>query len=103
MDRILIEKNMIGKKETKKIVNLVLKETKADQIEIIIFNYDQALTRYANNYIHQNVNESDTTISIRAIFGKKIGSAATNSLDPKRIKETVKWAEQIARFQKENY
>jgi len=94
--------DMIGRKEVKKIVNLALKESKADQVEVNIFNYDQALTRFANNYIHQNVNESNTSISVRAIFGKKIGSASTNSLDPKKIKETVKWAEQIAQFQKEN-
>jgi predicted Zn-dependent protease len=36
------------------------------------------------------------------VFGKKIGSASTNSLDPKKITETVKWAEKIAGFQKEN-
>lgn len=99
MDRI---KDMIGRKEARKIVNLALKESKADQIEVNIFNYDQALTRFANNYIHQNVNESNTSISVRAIFDKKIGSASTNSLDPKKIRETVQWAEEIAQFQKKN-
>jgi PmbA protein len=93
---------MIGKKKAKEIVDLVLNEATADQTEIIIFNFDQALTRFANNYIHQNVNESNTSISIRAIFGKKIGSAATNSLEPQKIRETVQWAEKIAKFQKEN-
>lgn len=93
---------MIGKKEAKKIVNIALKHTKADQTEVVIFNQTQALTRFANNYIHQNVNESNSTISIRVVFGKKIGSASTNSLAPKKIKETVKWAEEIAKFQHEN-
>lgn len=94
--------DMIGRKEAKKIIHLAIKESKADQIEVNIFNYDQALTRFANNYIHQNVNEANTSISVRAVFGKKIGSASTNSLDPKKIRETVQWAEEIARFQKEN-
>jgi len=93
---------MIGKKEAKKIIKSVLKETRADQTEVIIFNYNQALTRFANNYIHQNVNESNSSISIRVIFGKKIGIASTNSLSPKKIKEAVKWAEEIAKFQKAN-
>jgi PmbA protein len=93
---------MIGRERAKEIVNLVLNEATADQTEIIIFNFDQALTRFANNYIHQNVNESNTSISVRTIFGKKIGSASTNSLEPQKIRETVKWAEEIARFQKEN-
>jgi predicted Zn-dependent protease len=93
---------MIGKKAVKNIVDLVLKESKADQVEVLIFNYDQALTRFANNYIHQNVNESNTGVSIRAIFGRKIGSASTNSLEPQKIRDTVHWAENIARYQKDN-
>jgi PmbA protein len=93
---------MIGKKEIKKLVDIALQYTKADQIEVSVFNHDQALTRFANNYIHQNVNESNTSISIRVAFGKKIGSASTNSLKPDKIKETVKWAEEIAKFQRDN-
>jgi PmbA protein len=93
---------MIGKTAAKNLVNLVLKESKADQVEVSIFNYDQALTRFANNYIHQNVNESNTGVNVRSIFGKKIGSASTNSLDPQKIRDTVRWAETIARFQKDN-
>jgi len=93
---------IIGRKQIEKIVNIALSQSKADQIEVVIFNYRQALTRFANNYIHQNVKESNKNISIRVAFGKKIGCASTNALVPKRIRETVKWAEEIARFQPEN-
>jgi PmbA protein len=93
---------MLGKKEMKRIVKETLEYSKADQIEVTVFNDDQALTRFANNYIHQNVRESNTNISVRVAFGKKIGSASTNSLDRKRIKETVAWADRIAQFQREN-
>jgi len=93
---------MIGKTAAKNLVNLVLKESKADQVEVLVYNYDQALTRFANNYIHQNVNESNTGVNVRSIFGKRIGSASTNSLDPQKVRDTVRWAETIARFQKDN-
>ena len=93
---------MIGKKKIEEIVGSAMKCTKADQIEISVFNQDQALTRFANNHIHQNVNESNTTFSARVAFGKRIGHASTNSLEPRRVKETVRWAEHIAGFQKEN-
>jgi PmbA protein len=93
---------MIGKREAKKILNFVMKQSKADQTEVSLVNHDQALTRFANNYIHQNVSESDSTVSIRVVFGKKIGAAATNSLELKKIRDTVAWAEKIAQFQKEN-
>lgn len=93
---------MIGKAQAKKITNLVFKASRADQVEVLFYGYNQALTRFANNYIHQNVNESNVSVGIRSIFGKKIGSASTNSLDPKRIQETVAWSERIASFQRDN-
>jgi len=93
---------MIEKNEAKKIIDYTLKKSKADQTEVVIFHFDSALTRYANNYIHQNVQESNINVLIRSIFGKKIGSAYTNSISPQKIKETLHWAETIARFQIDN-
>ncbi|KPK67296.1 hypothetical protein AMJ87_13575 [candidate division WOR_3 bacterium SM23_60] len=93
---------MIGKTEIKQITDRAMKYTKADQVMVSIFNQNQALTRFANNHIHQNVNESNSLFSVSVAFGKRIGHASTNSLDSHRIRETVTWADQIARFQKEN-
>jgi PmbA protein len=93
---------MIGKREARKIVNSVVKMSKASQVEVSILNHEQALTRFANNYIHQNVSEENSSISVRVIFGKKVGIASTNSLELKKIRETVEWAENIAHLQKEN-
>ena len=93
---------MIGKREARRIVNFVKENSDADQVEVSILNHEQALTRFANNYIHQNVSESNSSISIRVVFGKKIGIASTNSLDLKKIRETVAWAEKIAQLQREN-
>ncbi|MGB9720907.1 MAG: TldD/PmbA family protein [bacterium] len=93
---------MIDKKEAKKIIDYVLNESKADQTEVVIFDFDSALTRYANNYIHQNVQEANTGVFIRVAFGKKIGSSYTNSTTPNKVRETLRWAETIARFQIDN-
>ena len=93
---------MIGKKEARRILRMVFAHSKADQVEVSIFNHEQSLTRFANNYIHQNVNEANSSISIRAIFDRKIGFASTNSLDREKIKETLRWAEKIANLQREN-
>jgi PmbA protein len=93
---------MIGRREAKKIVNYVIKLSRADQVEVSIVNHEQALTRFANNYIHQNVSEANSSISVRVVFGKRLGIASTNSLQMKKIKEMVEWAENIAHLQKEN-
>jgi predicted Zn-dependent protease len=93
---------MIGRKKIRSIVNMIFDRSRADQVEVIITNYDSSLTRYANNYIHQNVSESNSSLSIRVIFGKKIGSASTSSLDPGMIKKVLGWAETVAHHQLPN-
>jgi predicted Zn-dependent protease len=93
---------MIEKDKAKKIVDYILKNSKADQTEVVIFDFDSALTRYANNYIHQNVQESNTGVHIRVAFGKKIGSSYTNSTEPDKVREALRWAETIARCQADN-
>lgn len=93
---------MLEKKDAKKIIDYILKKSKADQTEVVIYQFDSSLTRYANNYIHQNVEESNTVVLIRVIFGKKIGSSYTNSTALPKIEETLRWAETIARFQVDN-
>lgn len=93
---------MIGKNRARNLVRAVMRKAEADQTEILIYNFDQELTRFANNHIHQNVQESNTVVSVRSIFGKKIGSAATNSLDMKKLDDARRHSETIARCQREN-
>uniref|UniRef100_A0A7C4TCP5 TldD/PmbA family protein n=1 Tax=candidate division WOR-3 bacterium TaxID=2052148 RepID=A0A7C4TCP5_UNCW3 len=93
---------MLNKKDAKELIAMAIGFSSAEQIEVIIHSFDSALTRFANNYIHQNVYEANTTISVRVIFGKRIGTASTNSLALKNIKETIRCAERMAKFQTEN-
>ena len=53
----------------------------ADEAEALVFAQSSALTRFANNRIHQNVASEDTMVSVRAVVGKRVGVASTNRLD----------------------
>lgn len=88
--------------KVKKLISSVLRDSRADQVEVMVFNFSQALTRFANNYIHQNVQEANTTVSIRSVFGKKVGYAMTNSLETGKIREAQNWSETIAKLQRDN-
>jgi PmbA protein len=72
---------MIHEKEARKITDAVLGRCNGDSAEVTFFTFGNALTRFANNIIHQNVAEHDVEITIRYIIGKKIGTASTNRLD----------------------
>ena len=55
--------------------------TTADEAEVVVTSGDSALTRFAGNRIHQNVAETNTQLTVRAVIGTRSGVASTNVLD----------------------
>ncbi|MGB4582129.1 MAG: metallopeptidase TldD-related protein [Coriobacteriia bacterium] len=71
--------------------------TPADAAEAVVTSGDSALTRFAGNRIHQNVAESDTQLTIRAVLGQRVGVAATNRLDDDSLARCAAAAVEAAR------
>jgi len=88
--------------KAREISERALSFTSADEAEVILQGGASSLTRFANNKIEQNVNESGYSISVRTAFGKKVGRASTNNFDDASLKKAVESAEIIAKFQKED-
>jgi len=93
---------MIGKDKILTLLNTVLKKVKTDQTEAIYIGGESGLTRFANSTIHQNVSERNSRVYFRAIFGKKIGVASTNSFIREDLEKALFNATEIAKNQKEN-
>lgn len=91
-----------GEPDLKRTAHSVLEAVEADQAEVLIYGGVSALTRFANNYIHQNVDERDTRVQVRAVLGKKIGVAATDILTTEGLREVAQRAVALARLQQEN-
>jgi len=72
------------------------------ETEVMIFKNKSALTRYADNYIHQNVSDTSYHIRIRTIIGKKTATATTNNLDDSSLKQTLQAAIDATKMQKDN-
>src|SRR5581483_11075795 len=68
-------------------------------VEAIITAEDQALTRFANNTIHQNVAERSRHLSVRVLLDGRTARASTNRLDEEAIRAAVEEAAAIARCQ----
>jgi PmbA protein len=64
------------------------------EIEAIVAGSDEALTRFANNAIHQNVAERTTHLSVRPVIDGRTARASTNRLSRDAIRKAV--AEAIA-------
>jgi len=86
---------------TTKIAEQALALSKADQTEVIVWAVDSALTRFANNTIHQNVAEENASVTVRAVVGKRIGAAGGNDVSKTGLKRLVAKAIEIATCQGE--
>lgn len=93
---------MLGESRLAEIAQRVLREAKADQTEVLVTGNDSHLTRFAVNTIHQNVSETDVSVRVRSILGRKTGVASGNELSEHALRKLVRSAETVAGFQEEN-
>jgi PmbA protein len=80
----------------------VLKLSDADEIEVDIDATTDALTRFANNTIHQNVAEQEAGISVRVVVDGRTARSSTNKIDEESLRRTVAAAISLARNQPKN-
>jgi predicted Zn-dependent protease len=93
---------LLGERELQRMAREVLSATAADQAEVAISSGSSALTRFANNYIHQNVQETSVNVRVRAVLGKKIGVASIDSSSPEGLRSVAQRAVELARLQQDN-
>jgi len=90
---------MLDKHQISTLFSKLRNHSTSDQLELLIGGGKSSLTRFANNYIHQNVAEENYNISVRVQFGGKTARATTNKHDDESLRRTVKAAEDLARVQ----
>ena len=93
---------VLGEERARRIIRKVIAASREGQIEAVLVGNDSYLTRFTQNYIHQNVGEKNTTLSVRVAIGKRVGVAESNLLTDASIAELVHRAETVARLQPEN-
>jgi predicted Zn-dependent protease len=93
---------MIGQDELKNLADRAIELSQAEQTEIVVVAPHSSLTRFANNYIHQNVEQEDLDVRVRSIVGKKIGVASSNDTSDEGLKKVVDRALNLARHQRDN-
>jgi len=71
------------------------------EAEALVMAEDSALTRFANSEIHQNVAESNVTINLRVVVGKRVGVASSGRTDEAGLRRLAENAAAIARVVEE--
>ena len=90
---------MLTRDKARELFARVTRHSRADETEVILSSGAHALTRFANNTIHQNVAEESAALSVRVVMGGRTARASTNKLDDASIRRTVEAAEALARVQ----
>jgi PmbA protein len=91
-----------GSADLERIAERVLKLSDAEETEVEIDATTDALTRFANNTIHQNVAEQVLSISVRAVVDGRTARASTNKTDEDSLRRVVAAAASLARNEPRN-
>lgn len=90
---------MLTKEQAGDIFDRIKKLSSADEVEMFVSGGRFALTRFANNVIHQNVAEENHVVSVRTVFGGRTARAFTNKFDDESLRQAVKASESLAKVQ----
>jgi PmbA protein len=91
-----------SERDLRGIIDTVLqlaKTTAAEETEVHVDETISALTRFANNAIHQNVAEHGLTISIRTIVDGRTARATTNRCDEDSLRAAIEASLSLAHSQ----
>src|SRR5208283_3452106 len=97
-----IKKNtgiMLTREEAADVFSRICRFSSADEVEVLFTGSRFALTRFANNAIHQNVEEENSIVSIRTHFRGRTARATANQFDDVSLQRAVGASENLARVQ----
>ena len=90
---------MLNREQAGEIFDRIRKLASADEVEVLFSGGKFALTRFANNTIHQNVAEENHVVSVRTVFEGRTARAYTNKFDDQSLQHVVRASETLAKVQ----
>jgi PmbA protein len=93
---------LMRERDLQQIIRTVLrlgKASGAEETEVHVDEVADALTRFANNAIHQNVAEHGLTVSVRTVAEGRTARATTNRVDEDSLRSAVQAALSLAASQ----
>ncbi len=88
--------------ELESLSKKILSYAKSEWAEVSLESAHSANLRYAANTVTTSGSNSNTSVTITAVNGKRAGTAATNDLSEDGLRRAVKRAEEIASLAPEN-
>ncbi len=89
---------MLSRADAEVLARRALGFSTATEARVSINSGARGNTRFAENQISTAGDNSNTTVVVRSVIGRKIGSASTNRLDDAGVKAVVELSERLARL-----
>ena len=83
------KEHLLGEAEMRRIAERIFKLSEADETEVAIEAVADAVTRFANNAVHQNMAEQSHIVSVRTVFDGRTARATTNKTDEESLRRVV--------------
>jgi len=93
---------LLPERQIRKILDRALelgKSVGSEETEVHVDEVVDALTRFANNAIHQNVAEHGLTVSIRTVVDGRTARATTNRIDEDSLRSAIQASLSLAHSQ----
>ncbi|MGO8786078.1 MAG: TldD/PmbA family protein [Terriglobia bacterium] len=92
----------LTRQRAEEVFDKVLKYSTADETEATVSANSYALTRFANNTIHQNVAEETASLSVRLVSEGRMARVGTNKFDEASIRQLCENALVLTKLQPPN-
>ncbi len=93
---------VFGERALRAVVEQALRAAEGDEADALVLGRTLALTRFANNAIHQNLAAASADLRIRVVVGQRVAAAWTNRLDGDGVARAARQASELARLSPEN-
>ncbi len=100
-----LDQQLAGERDLRRIVDTVLRLAKSigvTETEVHVDETISALTRFANNAIHQNVAEHTLNVSVRTQVDQRTARATTNRTDEDSLRAAIEASLSLAHSQPKN-
>jgi predicted Zn-dependent protease len=93
---------LLSEDQALSLVDSVIQQSEAEGVFVSLNASEEALSRFSENQISQNISRNQFKLTITSYFGKRSASASTTELDQEAIRETIRRSENLARIAPED-
>jgi predicted Zn-dependent protease len=93
---------LLSEDQALSLIDKAINQSEAEGVFVSLTTGEEALSRFSENQISQNISRNRFNLTITSYFGKRSASASTTELDSDAIAQTIRRSEELARIAPED-